>query len=778
MFYYMGKPSGALLSDIDFSRVVYTRDKEVLRITLSKDDKYRLFVHSNAAGSLIKKAVLLKEDQYFYYHPGVNPVSVLRAIIETYIRRSTKMGASTITMQLARLYYGLNTKTITGKLQQMAYAVYLELYYSKNDILEAYLNLAPCGGNVEGFAAAAMLYFKKELWEINLQEALFLSVLPQSPSKYPPKNQKIPPELTQARLRLYNLWQNKQEAQPTSEAVAHSTMPLNTSYFTPYRAPHFTRAVLNTVTKEKRVYTTLDWKLQKLVTRLTQQYVQRKKSLGVENAAVLLVDYKNTMEVRASLGSADFFNAEIQGQVDGTRARRSPGSTLKPMIYALAMDQGLIHPMTVVKDAPTSFSSYAPDNYERDFKGPIKAWEALINSRNVPAVSLASKLHNPDLYDLLKTLNLGDLKPKEHYGLSIVLGSAELSMRELVSLYGILANKGVFQNLNDTYSTEGHQNRPIAKPFLSHEASWLTQQILRQNPKPNSNTLVAYGNPYTPESPTHAIGYKTGTSIGFKDCWSVAIFDQYILAVWLGNFDGYGNGVFNGRQLASPLLFEIATNILQENAKVSDRAMAEDVQQPPPGIREVSVCAASGLLAHPHCKRKLPTYFIPGTSSIQKCDICRKIYVHTKTGYRAYEAGDDVHAEVYEFWPTDILAIFRKAGVPRKTPPMYEPRETKENFDQHAEGNRGFAPNIVSPMAKTEYLLSPGEALFNNLPLKATVDADVTEVYWFVDEQFIGRSDPRKTQFWSLQPGMFQISVVDDKGRSASRTVKIGVAMN
>lgn len=775
--YYLCKPSGTLLSDIDFSRVVYARDKKVLRITLSKDDKYRLFSHINASGSFLKEAVLLKEDRYFYYHPGINPIAIFRAIMETYIRRSSRIGGSTITMQLARLYYGLHTRTISGKLQQMLYALYLELYYSKDDILEAYLNLAPCGGNVEGFAAAAMLYFEKELPDITLQEALFLSVLPQNPSKYKPKSREIAEALTEARLRLYQLWQEEWQVKPTSEDRAHATMPLNTHYFVPYRAPHFTRSVLKT-TKEKRVYTTLDWKYQQLVTRLTRNYVQRKKSLGVENAAVLLVDYKNNMEVLASLGSADFFDAKIQGQVDGTRARRSPGSTLKPIVYALAMDQGLIHPMTVVKDAPTAFSGYAPDNYEGDFKGPVKAWEALINSRNVPAVSLASQIQSPDLYDLLKTLNLGDLKPKEHYGLSIVLGSAEFSMRELVALYGMLANNGTFQYLNDTYNTKIPQNKPTAKQFLSPEASWLTKHILMQNPNPNHTAAVAYGNAYAAQKPIQgAIGYKTGTSIGFKDCWSIAIFDRYVLAVWLGNFDGYGNGIFNGRQLATPLLFEIATNILRENAKAPGYQMSDDMQHLPSGIRRVEVCAASGLLAHPHCKQKLPTYFIPGTSSIHKCDICRQVYVNTQTGYRAYKKGKNVRSEVYEFWPTDILKIFRKAGVPRKTPPMYDPRAQKEAFNENA-GDKGFAPKITSPMAKTVYLLSPGETVFNNLPLAATADADVTEIYWFVNEQFIGRSAPEETQFWSLQPGTFDIGVVDDKGQSTSQTVKIGVATN
>ena len=776
--YWIFKPSGEILSNTDFSQVVYTRDKDVLRITLSKDDKYRIFSHINSSGPLIKEAVLLKEDRYFYYHPGVNLISTGRAIIETYIKRSARIGGSTITMQVARLYYGLKTKTIFGKIRQMFYALYLELYYSKDDIFEAYINLAPCGGNIEGFAAASLIYFEKELSEITLQEALFLSILPQNPSIYSPRKQEIPLELTESRLRLYKLWQEEHNTKPTSEQIVHSKMPLSIHYSTPYRAPHFTTSVLNKFKEDNRIYTTLDLKHQDMVTRLTKQYVQRKNSLGVENAAVILVDYENNMEVLASIGSVDFFNHKIQGQVDGTRARRSPGSTLKPIIYALAMDQGIIHPMSMLKDAPTSFSSYAPDNYELDFKGPIKAWEALINSRNVPAVWLASKIKDPDLYDLLKSLDLGDLKPKNHYGLSIALGSAEFSMRELVSLYGILANNGVFQRTNDVYVSGSYLNQSSENQYLSQEVSWLTKTILRKNPKPNYNSMLAYGNNYTRKEELGAIGYKTGTSIGFKDCWSIAIFDRYILAVWLGNFNGYGNPVFNGRKLATPLLFEIATNVMNEDAKTPGYEMSEEMAWLPPGVREIEVCAVSGQLAHPHCTRKLKTHFIPGKSSIQKCEICREILVNTKTGYRVHKEGKDVKKEVYEFWSTDLLKIFRKAGVPRKTPPNFDPMRNKQDYSELSIENKGFAPKIISPMFETEYLISPSETMFNDLPLKAIVDADVNEIYWFVDEQFIGRSDPQKTQFWSLQPGTFQISVVDDKGRSNSRMVKIGVAMN
>ncbi|MFC2135900.1 penicillin-binding protein 1C [Bacteroidota bacterium] len=761
LLYLINIPSGGILDSKNFSQAVYDRNGNVLRLTLSEDEKYRIFSHINSAGEMIKEAVLLKEDKYFYYHFGVNPFAILRAFYQTYILQDKKIGGSTITMQVVRLLYDLDTKTIWGKVKQIFSAYYLELYYSKNDILEAYLNIAPCGGNVEGFAAAAWIYFQKPLHEITLHEALFLSVLPQNPSSYKPKTQIAAQNLIDARSRLYNLWV---EDNPGSRGKqVHLNMPISMEYFVPFHAPHFTTSMLEKYKSEGKIYSTLDLHLQNRIESITERYVQRKQNTGVNNAAVLLVDSDN-MEILASLGSADFFNDEIEGQVNGTRARRSPGSTLKPFIYALAIEQGLIHPMSMLKDAPTSFSEYAPDNYERDFRGPIKAWEALVTSRNVPAVALASKLNEPDLYDFINQTGAGDLKNKEHYGLSIVLGSAEFSMEELVELYGIIANNGIYKKLIDTYGAD--EIYPAGRgELLSREACYLLIKMLRENQRPSSIPLPAYRPFNVP------VAYKTGTSIGFKDSWSIAIFDHYILAVWLGNFNGYGNPEFVGRSLATPLMFEIIDSILPE---VIDPSRENEPAQLPPTIIETEMCAVSGKIAHSHCSGRVSTFYIPGVSPIEKCDICREIYVDTRTGYRTFsKKGKYISRQVYEFWPTDLLALFRKAGIPRKIPPPFDP---KENFDLIS--GSGISPEIVSPLKDTEYLLSQFEESFNNLPLKANADADVREVYWFIDEKFIGRADPNETQFWSLEPGNFKISVVDDHGRSDSRSVNISIASN
>jgi penicillin-binding protein 1C len=266
-----------------------------------------------------------------------------------------------------------------------------------------------------------------------------------------------------------------------------------------------------------------------------------------------------------------------------------------------------------------------------------------------------------------------------------------------------------------------------------------------------------------------SIAYKTGTSIGFKDCWAISLFDHFILAVWLGNFDGYGNPSFNGRYLAAPLMFEIIESILPKICKPDE---IDIMDYPPESITKIEICEVSGQIAHPFCRRKISTLYIPGKSPIKKCKICREIFVNTKTGYRTLiPEGEHIKKQVYEFWPSDLLTLFRQAGIPRRLPPPLDPAENLNLLS-----TKGMPPEIVSPLKGTQYMLQPGNNKYTQLPLLANVDADVQEVYWFVDKKYIGKIEPDKIQYWYLAPGKFLLGVVDDHGRSDTRMIEIGIA--
>ncbi|MBN2417182.1 penicillin-binding protein 1C [bacterium] len=742
------------LDGTGFSQVVKDRRGTLLRLTLSADERYRIRTPLADCDTRLVEAVLLKEDKYFHSHPGVNPVALARAFFETVVLRRAKMGGSTITMQLARLLYDLDTGTMAGKLNQMARAFWLEMRWSKREILEAYINLVPCGGNIEGFPAAAAIYFGKGIGDLSLQEILFLCVLPQRPAARSPDSPGFESDLAGARERLFRLWLKRHPE--SGRLAAHMQMPVAVGRHLPFYAPQYVNELLRRNGDAIEINGTLDLVLQQQIERMVRRYIDRKQTRGVTNAAVMLVDY-TTMEVLASIGSADFFNDAIAGQVDGTRSRRSPGSTLKPFIYALAMDQGLIHPMTMLEDAPVSFSEYAPDNFRNDFAGPVKAWEALVASRNVPAVSLASRIHAPDLYGFLHSCDVGDLQPRGHYGLSLVLGGAELSMAELVELYALLANRGWRRSLAYTLDTHP-RHQPVGQRLLSPEACYLTLDMLRRQHDLSLHPAVR-------ERDRSEIAYKTGTSIGFKDCWSIAVFGSHVLAVWLGNFDGYGNPEFIGRRLATPLMFEIIEGLREQGLSTAPAG------ERPETIREAEVCAVSGGIAGPNCRQRVNTLFIPGASPITTCRICREVCIDTRTGYRTRATeGAHVAREVYEFWPTNLLALFYKAGIPRRVPPPFDPAESETLLQLGGE-----RPEIISPLKHTRYIIRHGSETGNDLPLSAVADSDVREIFWFVNETFAGRAGPDETVYWPLKPGRSRICAVDDHGRADYRDVTVEV---
>jgi penicillin-binding protein 1C len=463
----------------------------------------------------------------------------------------------------------------------------------------------------------------------------------------------------------------------------------------------------------------------------------------------MLVDARN-MDVLAQIGSADFFNAEIQGQVDGTRSPRSPGSTLKPFVYALALDQGLIHPLSILADAPRSFGDYNPENFDRDFLGPIRACDALARSRNLPAVELASQLANPTLYEFLRGAGVALPRSEPLYGLALPLGGAEIKMEDLVRLYAALAHNGELRPLrrkeSDPVPTRGRQ-------LLTPEAAFLTLEMLNV-PRPEIS--------FSDSNNIAPVFWKTGTSHGFHDAWSIAVFNHYVLAVWIGNFDGKPNPAFIGRSAAAPLLFQII------DALRASWPEPIEPHSPPPNanLKRVEFCAVSGDLPGQHCTHRVEGWFIPGISPIKTCDVHQEILVDVGTGLRVPidDGTRQLRREVYEFWPSDLLKLFERAGLPRHSPPPFLPG-TESEFAARS----GNPPKIVSPSDSHASLLGAS----NEIPLRAKTDADVREIYWFADKNFIGKSRAADVLGWKSLPGTYQLIALDDHGRAGSCRVDI-----
>ena len=742
-------PRDPLSRSAALSTDVWSADGELLRVTLASDDQYRMWVPLADISPALVDAFVLKEDRWFFWHPGVNPMALMRAATRTYTGE-LRQGGSTITMQLARLRGDLNTRTTEGKLRQIAAALWLELRYSKPAILEAYLNLVPFGGNVEGVGAASRLYFGKAPSQISVGESLTLAVIPQRPAARGGRTP-VEPGLLAARARLGAAWLRAHGA--ADRRQVELPVVARPSFAMPWLAPHLVDAVLaEDPGRAGRVSTTLDMGLQRLAERQLQRYLTQYGDKGIRNATVLLVDARD-MSVKAWVGSANYWDEAIDGQVNGVLAKRSPGSTLKPFVYALALDQGLLHPRTVLRDAPSAFGPFTPENFDGRFYGPITAEEALIRSRNVPAVSVAMQLKSPSLYGFLQTAGVRRLKPESFYGLALPLGGGEVTMEELAGLYAMLANDGVLRPLRLTAS----QAPAGGVRLISPEAAFITRDMLRHNPRPDSDATV------TPRT-RWPVAWKTGTSWGFRDAWSAGLVGPYVLAVWIGNFSGEGNPAFVGTDAAAPLFFRIADAL---NLARPDEAAPPHV--PPPGVTRVAVCAESGDLPNADCPRTADTWYIPGKSPIRVSQLHRAIGIDPVTGRAGcppYAAG--TRMEVFEYWSSDMLKLFRQSGMPRRTPP-HAPDCAADGSDD--------APRIASPLRGVSYALRRS-APQETIALEASAAADVRTLFWFDGRAFIA-SRPASAGPLPWRPsdeGVHVVRVVDDRGRSSERDVEVQFA--
>ena len=733
-------PHPPLRAHVPVSTAIYARDGQLLRLALAPDEQYRLWVELDDIDPRLVQAVQLYEDRWFYWHPGVNPAALLRAAATSY-SGGTRRGASTISMQLARRVYGIHSRTPGGKLRQVAAALWLEARHSKRELLEAYLNLAPYGGNIEGVGAASLIYFHKRAQRLTLAEVLTLAVIPQNPRKRGGGGQ--PHELAQARKRLWQLWLASHPGAPAWQAGAAPVLAAPRDL--PFRAPHLTDRLL----RDKHageVWSGLDLRAQATLERIIGQFVDNHRGQGIANASAMLLD-RDSGEVRALVGSAAYFDASIDGQVNGTEAKRSPGSTLKPFIYGMALDQGLLHPATMLKDAPTTFGPFSPENFDGRFVGPISAQEALVRSRNVPAVAVASKLANPGLYGFLKNAGVTRLASEQHYGLALALGGGEVTMEELARMYLMLANRGAM--IPVVHQRRGANDGAPAPRLLSEEAAFVTLQMLGTNPRPD-----------TAEPATPPVAWKTGTSWGFRDAWTAGVFGRHVLLVWVGNFDGQGNPAFVGIKTAAPLFFRIVDSL---------RGQQLDPPEPEPALpanlARVEVCGASGELPNDLCKERAQTWFIPGKSPIKVSQLHRAVSVDAATGQPTCARGPGTRSEVYEFWPTDMQRLFREAGMPRRQPPLLPDCGAAD-----AHGSDG--PSIASPNRLTTYTVRLSKPA--PLALRANSLAAQNTLFWFANDALVGKGRPGDSVAWTpAASGRFQLRVVDQAGRADTMEVNI-----
>ncbi len=554
----------------DGAAVVVAAGGAPLRTYPSRDGVWRYPVTPERVSPRYLDTLLTYEDRWFYWHPGVNPVSLARAGWQWLANRRIVSGGSTLTMQVARLIdpqlAGRPSRTLGAKLRQAWRAVQLEMHYSKDEILSLYLTHAPMGGIVEGVEMGARMWLGKSPADLSAAEAALLTALPQAPSRLRPDRH--PEAARAARDKVLDRMAELGRASPAEVADAKIenvvAPPLRARWMAPLAAQRLLQdaAAGRAGGRPGLVRSTLDADTQSAVERML---LDRVDGLPPKVSMAVLVMDNDSLEVKAYAGSADFSDASRYAYVDMVRAVRSPGSTLKPFLYAQALDQGLIHSESLLIDAPLSFGGYAPGNFQAAFSGPVSVAQALQRSLNVPAVDLLDRVGPASFASVMLA---GGVRLRLPAGaspnLSLILGGAGATLEELVGAYRALARGGI-------------SGRPRLRPgdpriesrMMSAGAAWIVRDILEGGGHPDRPF-------YESGSPGRRLAWKTGTSFGFRDAWAVGVTDRWTIGVWVGRPDGTPNPGFFGANVAAPLLQDIVAALPEGPQRA--RARPETVQ--------------------------------------------------------------------------------------------------------------------------------------------------------------------------------------------------------
>ena len=574
----------------DEAKILLDKNGEIINMKLSSDGIWRF--HEQSFPNSLKQCVILFEDRYFYYHFGVNFASIFRAFFHN-LRSDNRIGASTITMQVARMLEP-GDRSYKNKIREIFRAFQLELHFSKDEILNLYLNLAPYGGNIEGAKAASFFYFGKELNELSYAQTALLSTIPKNPNKN-----------RLDRVSNINALKNR------VIKMLYKANLIDLSAFKRAQAEPFKnvriRAVVNAsdyanvAFKNQIVKASLDLNLQKDMLKILKDAMFSLKAKNANNAAAVVIDNKK-MSVVAFIGSHD--ERARDGKNSALNMKRNTGSTLKPFIYSLALDSGLITPNSQLIDTQIYLNEYVPKNFSNDFLGLVSAKDALNFSLNIPVINLDLKLKDNSLYELLEKVNLVD-ENKEFYGSSIVLGSAEMSLLDLAHLYTIYANGGVFMPLE--FAGKNYKNEDKNITLISPQSAYLTAKMMSEA----SRSYLKNAWQYAQNTPK--IAFKTGTSANSRDLYAIGVNENYTIAVWVGNFNAEKTDKLTGLNDVSKIVFDMF--------KITAQRQNLEFMSEPDGIEKVPTCLDA--FSYETCKKTALDDRIVGVKLQDKCESLR-----------------------------------------------------------------------------------------------------------------------------------------------------------
>ncbi|MCA0152543.1 penicillin-binding protein 1C [Winogradskyella vincentii] len=741
--------------------VLTSRTNELLGARIADDGQWR-FPSNDSIPLKFKTCILLFEDEYFYKHPGFNPISILKALKQNLSSGSVKRGGSTITQQVIRLSRKGQPRSYFEKLKELILATRLEFRYSKDYILNLYASNAPFGGNVVGIEAASWRYFNRDVSNLSWAESSTLAVLPNAPSLiYPGKNQK---RLFEKRNRLLKkLFENGTIDKLTYELSIEEELPIK-PYPLPQITPHLLQKTVNEH-KGKRAKSTINLGFQSQTNGIVRQHYNRLRQNEIHNISVLILDV-NSREVLTYVGNSPTDKAH-QNYVDIINKPRSTGSILKPFLYASMLDAGDLLPHTLVADVPTQFGSYQPENFNKSYDGAVPANEALSRSLNVPAVRMLQDFGLDRFYHYLKQLNLKDLKYNtNHYGLSLILGGAESNLWDLCSKYASMSSTlNHFNNNSSQYFSNEFcepiyvKNKAVDFGQLQNEKSifdaasiYLTYESMKQVNRPEEDeSWEIYDS-------SQEIAWKTGTSFGFRDAWAIGTTKDYVVGVWVGNADGEGRPGLVGVQTAAPILFDVF-DILPKS---------EWFTKPFDEMLEVKICNKSGYRASSICEETELRYIQISGKKTKPCPHHRLVHVDTKEKYQVNSSCEPI--ENIKNKPWFVLPPLQAFYYKNKNP-FYKPIPP---FREGCLSDSDISMEFIYPnQQSTVFLPKDFNGKTNDLVLKVAHSKPELELFWYVDNVYVGSTKEIHYMAILPNPGEHTLTVVDELGNELKHKITV-----
>lgn len=741
-----------------FSTVIYSADNELLGAKVAKDGQWRFPKNESVSNKFIK-CITTFEDKRFYYHFGIDVFALIRAVSQNIKHKKTISGGSTITMQMVRILYKNKKRNIWNKLIEMLLSLRFELTHKKNEILELYANNAPFGGNVIGLETASWRYFHRNSHSLSWAENALLAVLPNNPSylhlsknrqKLQEKRDKLLDKLYQEKIIDKETWQLS-----LSEPLPEKPLPM------PNDAPHIFHYIDSNINQP--IQTFIDKNLQETINTIATKHALIQSQNGVQNIAVIVAEIQSG-KIIAYVGNA-YNNAlqaeETQYYVDCAYALRSSGSILKPFFYANLLENGNILPNSLLADIPTSINGYNPQNYNLKYRGAISASDALTHSLNIPFVRILQKYSVPKLYNDFKRMGITTInRSPDNYGLSLILGGAEVRLIELCGVYASMARSLNYYNLNNNFYNM-FDYHPL---YIQKKDSILSQKIQQTKISPILdiacvyNTFEAMKTLQRPDedgnwqnfSSSQNISWKTGTSFGNRDAWSIGVTPKYVVGVWVGNADGEGRSELTGVKSAAPIMFDVF-NLLPR---------AQWFAKPFAALKKINVCKQSGYRTSIFCNES-DTIFVPKTAlQAEQCTYHHLLHLNLKRQYQVNVnciSMDSIVNVSYFILPPTMEYYYIKNHPEYNIIPPFAPNCGGEIKTQNME--------VIYPDKETKiYVPNDFEKKLSNVIFQVAHRNYNSTIFWNIDGQYIGKTIHEHQL--PLQPsvGKHKLELVDNTG--------------